>query len=254
FSIRLTFSGDAPSHLRVRSLLLESLPAGHRQYLSFEDGKNPAPEERLLSAEENFFEINLAPTAVPKARQSYSFSDFLFLGVKHIFTGYDHLLFLLGLLIVCESFSSVVKIITCFTLAHSLTLALATLNIVQIPSRFVEPAIAASIIYVGLENLFRRGHLNYRWLLTLAFGLIHGFGFASVLREMGIASSDKIAVPLVSFNLGVELGQITIAAIVLPILWQLKQKPKFALQLVPVCSAIIVAAGSYWFIERVWLH
>src|SRR5678816_3954124 len=146
-----------------------------------------------------------------------SFADFLVMGVKHIWTGYDHLLFLFGLLIVTRNFMSSIKIITCFTIAHSITLAVATLNLVPISSRVVEPLIAASIIYVGVENLARGGDAKGRWILTFAFGLIHGFGFASVLRELGVGSNGRgIAVPLVGFNLGVELGQVAIAGLALP--------------------------------------
>src|SRR5437870_13027848 len=108
----------------------------------------------------------------------HSFADFLLMGVRHIWTGYDHLLFLFGLLIVTRNFSSSVKIITCFTIAHSITLAVATLSLVRISSRIVEPLIAVSIIYVGIENLISGGDPRCRWMLTFAFGLIHGFGFA----------------------------------------------------------------------------
>ena len=152
----------------------------------------------------------------------------------------------------CESFGSVVKIVTCFTLAHSLTLALATMDIVQIPSRIIEPTIAASIVYVGMENIFRKGHPKGRWLLTFAFGLVHGFGFAGVLREMGIAKAGNVVVPLVSFNLGVEAGQIAVAAIILPLIWRLKKNPTFAPRWIPACSAVVAAAGVFWFIQRVW--
>ena len=172
--------------------------------------------------------------------------------MTHIWTGYDHLLFLFGLLVVCRRLKSIVGIISCFTLAHSLTLALATLNIVTIPSRIVEPAIAASIVFVGIENVVRRGaEPAGRWALTFAFGLIHGFGFASVLRELGVGQGGRgLALPLFTFNLGVELGQVSIAVLVLPIIWQLRKKPAFVLRGVPALSAAVVAAGLYWFLMR----
>jgi len=182
-----------------------------------------------------------------------SFADFLVMGVKHIWTGYDHLLFLFGLLIVTRNFASSFKIITCFTIAHSITLAVATLSLVQFSSRIVEPLIAASIVYVGIENLLRGDDPKGRWLLTFAFGLIHGFGFASVLRELGVGTNGSgIAVPLVSFNLGVELGQIAIAALVLPVIWKLRAKPIFINRWVPACSVLVALLGSYWFVQRVW--
>lgn len=110
-----------------------------------------------------------------------SFANFLSLGVRHILTGYDHLLFLFGLLLVAGGFFSALNIITSFTIAHSITLAVATLRVVQIPSRIVEPLIDASIVVVGVENLMRGEIPKSRRLLTFGFGLIHGFGFASAL-------------------------------------------------------------------------
>ncbi len=253
FQFDLSFSGSAGSALKVISKLIEFLPPGHRQFVSLQEGSAPAMTEDLLDAGNNTFTANLSPAETPIiTRKSSSFSDFFRLGVRHILTGYDHLLFLFALLIVCERFGSVAKIVTCFTLAHSLTLALATLDIVQIPSRIIEPTIAASIVYVGMENIFRNGHPKGRWLLTFAFGLVHGFGFAGVLREMEIAKSASVAIPLVSFNLGVEAGQIAVAAVLLPLLWRVKRQPKFAPRWVPACSALVAAAGAYWFIQRVW--
>jgi hypothetical protein len=162
-------------------------------------------------------------------------------------------LFLFGLLIVTRNFSSSLKIITCFTIAHSITLAVATLSLVQISSKIVEPLIAASIVYVGVENLLRGDDPKGRWLLTFAFGLIHGFGFASVLRELGVGTNgSSITVPLVSFNLGVEVGQIAIAAVALPVIWKLRSNPVFIRRWVPVCSAVVALLGAYWFFERVF--
>ena len=130
---------------------------------------------------------------------------------------------------------------------------MATLNLVQISSSIVEPLIAASIVYVGVENLFRGGEPRGRWLLTFAFGLIHGFGFASVLRELGVgANGSSIAIPLISFNLGVELGQIAIAALVLPLIWKLRTQPVFLYRWVPACSTLVAALGTFWFVQRVW--
>jgi hypothetical protein len=155
-------------------------------------------------------------------------------------------------LVVCRSFRSIVAIISCFTLAHSLTLALATLQIVNFSSRLTEPAIAASIVFVGLENLVRGGdEPRGRWALTFAFGLIHGFGFASVLRDLGVGQhGDSVVVPLFTFNLGVELGQIAVAAVVLPLIWYVRKSDRFVRVGVPALSAIVAAAGTYWLIER----
>lgn len=253
FEFKLKFSPGSGSLLKVTSKWIGVLPPGHRQFVSFQEGTGPALTEDLLDSANNVFTVNLSSTAAPPVPQKRrSFSEFFVLGIEHILTGYDHLLFLFALLIVCDSFKSIAKIVTCFTLAHSLTLALATLNIVQIPSRIIEPTIAASIVYVGLENIARHGHPKGRWLLTFAFGLVHGFGFASVLREMEIAKAGSVVVPLVSFNLGVETGQIAVAAIVLPLIWHLRKRPSFTPRWVPACSVLVAAAGAYWFIERVW--
>jgi hypothetical protein len=164
------------------------------------------------------------------------------------------LLFLCGLLIVCRKFSSVAVIITCFTIAHSVTLALAALNVVNIPSRIVEPLIAATIVFVGVENLMRTGEPSGRWMLTFAFGLIHGFGFAGALKAVGLGRSGaSLLVPLFSFNLGVETGQITVAALVLPVLWKLREMPVFSRYGRQVVSAAVVVMGAYWFIQRTLL-
>lgn len=183
------------------------------------------------------------------------FAPFVRLGVEHIWTGYDHLLFLLALLAVCASFRASVRVISCFTLGHSLTLALATLDWVNVPARLTEPLIAASIVYVGVENLVRRGaEPRGRGALTFGFGLIHGFGFASVLRELGVGvNGSGLALPLFSFNLGVELGQIAIAAVVLPLLWQLRKQEWFLRRGVPAISALVALAGLYWLVARTLL-
>jgi HupE / UreJ protein len=115
--------------------------------------------------------------------------------------------------------------------------------------------IAASIVYVGIENLLRSDVRKARQLVTFGFGLIHGFGFASVLREMDIgAGNGGVAMPLLSFNVGVELGQIMVAAVALPIIWKLRTSPVFIARWAPACSAAVVLLGSFWFVERVWMN
>jgi hydrogenase/urease accessory protein HupE len=184
--------------------------------------------------------------------QNHSFLTFLVLGIEHILTGYDHLLFLFALLVVCRDLRSIATVITCFTLAHSITLALAALDIVKLSPRIVEPMIAASIAYVGIENMIRGDVPKWRWLIAFSFGLVHGLGFADALKEFGIASGQfGIVLPLVGFNLGVEIGQLSVAAIVLPILWQLRRHPTFVRRWVPACSVLVALAGSYWMIERI---
>ena len=206
-----------------------------------------------------FFSVELLfqwmPSALPVAAgvsKDPVIAPFVRLGVEHIWTGYDHLLFLLALLAVCASFRASVRVISCFTLGHSLTLALATLDWVNLPARYAEPMIALTIIYVGVENLWQRGaEPRRRWLLTLCFGLIHGFGFASVLRDLGVGQSgDGILIPLLGFNLGVEFGQVVLAAVVLPLLWRLRENDAFLRRGVPALSAFVGIAGLYWFLER----
>jgi len=254
--VHLDFGAPTFSGLEVQSKLIASLPRGHRQYLQVRDSGGVIVFEGLLSAAADRATAEFAvANAGATAREAVSsFTNFLSLGVKHILTGYDHLLFLFGLLVVVRSFVSSLRIITSFTIAHSLTLAAATFNLVQIPSRIVEPLIAASIVYVGIENLLRSGVPKARQLVTFGFGLIHGFGFASVLREMGIgAGTGGVALPLLSFNVGVELGQIMVAGVALPIIWKLRANPLFVARWVPACSAVVVLLGSFWFVERVWL-
>ena len=245
-----TFPRPAGPVLRVRAAILDRLPRGHRQYVSVRDESDRVLSERVLSATDDLMEVPLDGAEVVSHSPS-TFRGFLILGVEHIVTGYDHLIFLLGLLIVGGSFRAAVKVITAFTIAHSMTLALATLDLIRIPSRIVEPLIAVSIMYVGVENLFRRD-LDKRWLLAFGFGLIHGCGFATVLKDLGVGrQGGGVAMPLFSFNLGVELGQVVIAALVLPCIWRLKQRPAFQPRYVPACSLLIALAGAYWLVERV---
>ena len=263
-TLDLVFPAPSFTELKIRSKWLATLQPGHRLFLSLQDAQGLVLAERLLSANADTVTVQLDPIPAdqpgqpPAARVgSRVFADFLTMGVQHIWTGYDHLLFLFGLLIVTRNFKSSIQIITCFTIAHSITLALATLNFVPISPRFstrvVEPCIAASIVYVGLENLWRGGDPKGRWLLTFAFGLIHGFGFASVLREHAVnAAGSGIVVPLVAFNLGVELGQVAIAAAVLPVIWKLRTWPVFLRRWVPACSVAVALLGTIWFVQRVW--
>ncbi|HEY3914106.1 MAG TPA: HupE/UreJ family protein, partial [Verrucomicrobiae bacterium] len=153
------------------------------------------------------------PTAPP-------FTEFLGMGIKHILTDYDHLLFLFALLIGCKRLSSVIKVITDFTVAASISLALATLGCMEVQSRDIEPLIAATIIYVGIENLFSRQAISRRAYLTFGFGLVQGFGFAGALREMRVGSNGaSVTVPLLAFNTGVQIGQMMVAPVLLPLLW-----------------------------------
>ena len=264
----------------LRSLRMADLGSVHRQFALVLDEAGRLVARKLLSGRDPVLEVPrtlvaaaasetpgtpAAPNAAPAAAVAASTAgaaaeesalptllEFLWLGVQHIWTGYDHLLFLFALLVVCRTFRSIVAIITCFTVAHSLTLAAATLDWVRLPASLVEPIIAATIVYVGAENLWRRGEEPAgRWLLTFGFGLIHGFGFASILRDLGVgADPGGILGPLFAFNLGVELGQVAIAAVVMPLVWRLRQRPAFVTRGVPALSGLIALLGLYWLLER----
>ena len=253
---RLNFHAAGFSSLEIQSKIIASLPLGHREYLQIENSVGERIFERLLSAAADRVTVEMPDAHSSNAAfdSVRSFVNFLCLGVKHILTGYDHLLFLFGLLLVARGFFSSLGIITSFTIAHSITLAVATLGLVQIPTRIVEPLIAASIVFVGIENLLRGDIPKARRMVPFGFGLIHGFGFASALREAGIGSgTGGIVLPLFSFNLGVELGQIMVAALALPIIWKFRENPIFIARWAPACSAVVVLLGSFWFVQRVWM-
>lgn len=185
-------------------------------------------------------------------------------GVWHIWVGFDHVLFLIALLLpavlvrvegrweAVTDFSSVlwsvVSIVTAFTVAHSFTLSLATLDVVRLPSRFVESAIAASVVLAGLGNLYPM-MMRRRWLVAFGFGLIHGFGFAAVLSDLGLRQGSLV-LSLVSFNLGVEIGQLAIVAAFLPLTYFLRHTWTYQRVVVATGSLTIAGVALLWFIER----
>jgi len=173
--------------------------------------------------------------------------EFLKLGIVHIVIGYDHVAFLAALLLAGASLPAVVKIVTAFTAAHSLTLSLAVLDWVTLPSAMVEAGIALSIVYVAGENLVT-GRQAGRWVVAFVFGLVHGFGFAAVLKELGLPSS-ALATSLVSFNVGVELAQLGIVVVALPILYGLTRTSVHA-PLTRAASAVILTLGLFWLYQR----
>jgi hydrogenase/urease accessory protein HupE len=175
---------------------------------------------------------------------------FLPAGVQHILIGPDHLLFLVGLLLLGGTLRQLALVVTAFTLAHSLTLSLAVLGALSPPARLVEPAIALSIVYVGVDNLLVRRGRDLRAWIALGFGLVHGLGFASVLREMDLPRR-ALGLSLVSFNLGVEVGQLLVVVAVATALAALRaQSPWVGQRLAVVGSVAVVVAGSVWFVQR----
>ena len=178
---------------------------------------------------------------------------FLTSGIYHIFIGPDHILFLVGLLLLGGNLKRLLTIVTAFTLAHSITLTLAALDIANPPARLIEPAIALSIVYVGIDNLMvgKTGRDVRAWI-AFAFGLVHGFGFANVLREFGLPR-QALSWSLFSFNLGVEIGQVCIVVIVASLLALLQNRNlAWRARVVTIGSMVVILAGSYWFIQRVF--
>lgn len=175
-------------------------------------------------------------------------------GIHHILIGPDHLLFLFGLLLLGGGWRKLVTIVTSFTIGHSITLSLAALDIVNAPARLVEPAIALSIVVVGVDNLLqRKGEgRDLRAYAAGAFGLIHGFGFASVLKEFGLPQ-EALGWSLFSFNVGVELGQLAVVLVVASLLAAIRHRSAKAGRAIATGGSIVViAAGAYWFAERVF--
>jgi hypothetical protein len=207
------------------------------------------------------------------ARQSFKltrpsritqFFDYGREGVWHIWIGFDHILFLLALLLPAvvyrekkywnavgafkPAFMNVLKIVTAFTVAHSITLSLATLGIVSLPSRLVESTIAASVVIAALNNIFPLFR-ERRWMMAFVFGLIHGFGFASVLTDLGLPR-DTLVIALVGFNLGVEVGQLAIVTGFLPVAFRLRHTRFYRRIVLLGGSAIIAILAAIWFAER----
>lgn len=192
------------------------------------------------------------------------FTAYLRAGVWHIWVGFDHILFLLSLLLPAvltdrgqtwiagarlrHSCIEVAKIVSAFTLAHSITLSLAALQVVALPSRWTESAIAASVVIAALSNLFP-AMLKRRWMAALVFGLVHGFGFASVLSDLGLPRAT-LGVALLGFNLGVELGQLALVATFLPIAYALRRTAFYRRFVLVGGSSLIILIATTWFIER----
>lgn len=235
-----------------------SLLSAQNAYASFELARNAAAADATVPAGLG------QPEAVPPDRWQ-QFRDYLIEGVWHIWLGYDHILFLVTLLLtgalvrvghhwqpiegrLRRSFWQVTKIVTAFTLAHSITLGLVIFDVVSLPSRLVESTIAFSIAVAAANNL--RPVLHRRlWLLTFGFGLIHGMGFAGALRELGLPDDARL-LALVAFNLGVELGQLAIVCVVLPAIFALRHSASYRRYGLPALSAAIIAVALLWFVQR----
>jgi hydrogenase/urease accessory protein HupE len=245
---RLIYERRAGTTIAMRSSMPTMLGPGHKELATVRTEAGSTLAERMLDAKANEVVANIGGAT---ERPGPTAARFAVLGVEHILTGYDHLLFLAGLLVVARRWSDVIKTITAFTVAHSITLALAALGVIAVPASVVEPVIAASVIYVGLENLLRPTP-GSRWKLTFAFGLVHGLGFATILTDLGIGTvGTSLLVPLASFNAGVEIGQIAVAAALVSTFWKLNAQVRPRLQFAAIWSLLVVAAGGYWLFERI---
>jgi hydrogenase/urease accessory protein HupE len=234
--------------IEVVSELPSRISRGHRQLLVVVASARIVAE-RVLDPTTNSVAVDLVVAQPSLVRQAWSYFT---LGVHHILSGYDHLVFLAGVILGAASLRALVIALTAFTAAHSVSLALVVLAGVDASPAIVEPLIAASIAWIGIENLWRE-RLRPRWWLVFAFGLIHGFGFAGALTELGLGSrASDVAVALLSFNGGVEAGQLAVSAALLPLVSLMRARPVWQARLAPLCSALIVIAGGCWLIGRLW--
>jgi hypothetical protein len=210
---------------------------------------------------------SLSSFAVDHPSRARAFLEYLRAGIGHIWSGVDHLLFLVSLLLPAvllrrgnhwqpvaaarPAFVSVLKVVTAFTVAHSLTLSLAALGIVRLPSRLTESVIAASIVVAALNNIVPLV-TESRARIAFAFGLLHGFGFASVLADMGLPPGARL-LSLLAFNLGIETGQLAVVLAVMPILYGIRTLRLYRRTLLPWGSAAIAMLASAWFVQRAFL-
>jgi hydrogenase/urease accessory protein HupE len=252
-AIRIPWScAGVADPLRYRSTVLVDVSPDTKQVVLIGAGAKAAQD--LLDAGRT--ETALTGTPPPSLLQVVF--RFIGAGIGHIFLGYDHICFLISVVLWSRRLWPVVKIVTAFTLAHSITLSLAALDILRIPSTIVEPAIAASIVYVAVENFLTRD-VEKKWRITFCFGFIHGFGFANALQEFGLPRTALVPA-LASFNIGVEIGQIAIVSLVMPLLLTLDRLPApgrrggpapvRSAPVVYAVSAVIVGLASYWFLDR----
>ena len=246
FSCASPNAPSIPGTITVRALMFAYDPA-HQTFLNvYENGAltSQAILDRGRASFEYFAGTRQGAIAVVR--------KFVPAGVHHILIGPDHLLFLVGLLLLGGSIRQLLVVVTAFTLAHSVTLSLAALNLVSPPARIIEPAIALSIVYVGADNLLVRGGRDVRAWIALTFGFIHGFGFANVLREMDLPTR-ALGWSLFSFNVGVEIGQLFVVAAVASAIAVLRTRSEAAgRRLAFAGSLVVIAAGAFWFIERVF--
>jgi hydrogenase/urease accessory protein HupE len=235
------------------SLLLPWTRDGVMMTATWADGSKVS---RLFKSESGMIEVRLVDLSVGSGSVAAAAKRYTTLGIGHILEGYDHLLFIFALLLVVSNAWMLVKTVTAFTLAHSITLAMATLGLVNLPPRPVEAAIALSIVFLAVEIMRARSGrlgLTYRspWVIAFAFGLLHGFGFAGALAEIGLPQAE-IPIALLFFNLGVEIGQLMFVLVVVALGWTVARL-RFALpEIAGVLPAYTIGTvAMYWLMERV---
>ena len=243
---------DRPKSLGIQSYLFP-YDSRHKTYVNIYEGKTLA-KQLIFEGQNNMAEwvLGSGQSIVQVIR------EFIAEGIHHIFIGPDHILFIVALLLLGGNLGQLLKIVTAFTVAHSITLAMATFNVLSPSARLIEPTIALSIVCVGIHDLLHRNDTeenkkrDYRMAFAFCFGLIHGFGFASVLKELELPR-QALGWSLFSFNVGVELGQMCIVLAVSPLLALLKKRSERAAQnVVLYASLFVIAAGGYWFVERIF--
>jgi hypothetical protein len=249
--------GSVRAHLSIDYTVLQAEDPSHRGLLTL--SANGATQTAVLgggSAARSFELDHPSPWV--------AFVEYLRAGIRHIWSGIDHLLFLLSLLLpavlvrrqnrweavpmAAPAFANIVKVVTAFTLAHSMTLSLAAFDVIRLPGRLTESVIAASIVVAALNNVFPRV-TEGRWRIAFAFGLLHGFGFASVLAEMGLPQGARL-VSLIAFNLGVEAGQLAVVLAVMPLAYLLRSTAFYRRGVMPWGSSAIAALALVWFTQR----
>jgi hydrogenase/urease accessory protein HupE len=242
--VRYPLAG-APGAITVTAAMFPYDPA-HQTFINIYEGQalTQAIVDRNHSQFEYFAGTGQGALAVMR--------KFIPAGIHHILIGPDHLLFLVGLLLLGGSIRQLAVVVTSFTVAHSVTLSLAALNIVTAPVRIIEPAIALSIVYVGADNLLVRNGRDVRAWIAFGFGFIHGFGFANVLREMDLPAR-ALGWSLFSFNAGVEIGQLLVVVAVATALSVVRARSEaVGRRLAFAGSLVVMAAGAFWFIQRVF--
>lgn len=259
--VQLEFPYQGQKGVLLLAPLLERFSRGHRQHLTVLDSEGEIQFQKILDAAAGPVKINAS-----KSGRAGIFQQYVVEGVWHIWIGFDHILFLVTLLLPAvlvfgnrqwttvqkflPALVDTLKIVTAFTVAHSITLSLAVFEIVQLPVRLVETVIAFSVLIVALNNL-RPVFSSSRWLLAFAFGLIHGFGFARVLADLGLAPGALIF-SLAGFNLGVEVGQLAIVALVVPLFYLIRRSVMYRKWIFSGGSVMAALVAAVWMAERIY--